>query len=152
MELSFAGPVGRNILFAQAFFGMPKARTYNIQLVEPNAIAPAGYYAYVQGSNEPDHATWPAAAIAITESWHDGFRADKAHIESGAAYSLGPGHSIAYRDDKGTIIARDMAGPGVPEGKVAAPPGSTWRRTDPAEGRRFYVKETGTDTKGWVAR
>lgn len=152
MQESYAGPIGRNILFAQCFFGMHQARTYNIQLVEANAIAPAGYYAYVHGSTESDIATWPAAAIAITESWRDGFRADQAKIDSGAAYSLGPGQSVAYRDARGTIVARDMAGPGSPEGVVAAPPGSTWRRTDPADGGRFFVKESGDDSKGWVAK
>jgi len=152
MQESWAGPIGRNILFAQCYFGMPRARTYNIQLVEPDAIAPAGYYAYVQGSSEADHAMWPAAAMAFADSWRDGIRTDQAHIESGAAYSLGPGQCIAYRDERGTIIARDMAGPGIPEGAVAAPPGSTWRRTDPAAGRRFYVKESGHDATGWVAK
>jgi hypothetical protein len=152
MARSYAGPVGRNILFAQCYFGDPPARTYNIHLVEPDAIAPAGYYAYVQGSTETDHAQWPAAAIAIADGWRDGFRADQAKIASGAAYSLGPGQCIAYRDAHGTIIACDMAGPGSPEGEIAAPLGSTWRRTDPAAGRRFYVKESGIDTTGWIAK
>jgi hypothetical protein len=152
MDASWAGPVGRNILFAQCYFGTPRARMYNIQLVEPDAIAPAGYYAYVQGSTETDHARWPAAAIMIAESWRDGFRTDRAHIQSGAAYSLGPGQCIAYRDGQGNITACDMAGPGTPQGVVPAPPGSTWRRTDPATGSRFYVKESGHDATGWIAK
>ena len=155
MNQSFAGPTGNHILFAQCFFQsaeQPHARTYNIQLVEPDAIAPAGYYAYVQGSTEDDPARWPAAPISIVGAWRDGYRADRARIQTGAAYSVGPGQFVAYRDATGAIIACDMAGPGAPEGVVRAPAGSTWRRTDPAPGRRFYVKESGDNTRGWVAK
>lgn len=46
----------------------------------------------------------------------------------------------------------DGIGSGTPEGVVAAPIGSTWRRTNGGAGTSFYVKETGTGTTGWVAK
>ena len=156
MASSFAGPIGRNILFAQCFFegpGTPPARTYNLQLGGTPARDRPGRLLCLslQGSTEADRAKWPAAAVSLAHGWRDGFRADQAQIRSGAAYSLGPDQSVAYRDALGVIIARDMAGPGEPEGRVAAPPGSTWRHTDSAEGRRFYVKESRDDATGWVS-
>lgn len=48
---------------------------------------------------------------------------------------------------------RDLAGTGTPEGAVAAPVGSTFRRSDGGTGTAFYVKETGGSTNtGWVAK
>ncbi len=94
MAGSFAGPVGHNILFAHCYFqspGLPRARTYNIHLVEADAIAPAGYYAYVQGSSESDHTKWPAGAMAITEGWRDGFRADQAPYRLWCGFFVGAG-------------------------------------------------------------
>lgn len=47
----------------------------------------------------------------------------------------------------------DTFGSGSPEGVVAAPVGSTYRRSDGGTGTSFYVKETGTNTSsGWVAK
>lgn len=46
----------------------------------------------------------------------------------------------------------DVAGAGSPEAAVAAPPGSTYRRTDGGAGTCLYVKETGTGNTGWVAK
>jgi len=46
----------------------------------------------------------------------------------------------------------DGAAAGTPEGKVTAPVGSTWRRTDGGAGTCFYVKESGSGATGWVAK
>ena len=49
--------------------------------------------------------------------------------------------------------AEELTGSGDPDGVVAAPVGSTFRRTDGGAGTSFYVKESGTDTSsGWVAK
>ena len=45
-----------------------------------------------------------------------------------------------------------LSGAGTPEGSVAAPVGSTYRRTDGGSGTAFYVKESGTGNTGWVAQ
>lgn len=47
---------------------------------------------------------------------------------------------------------QDLSGTGTPEGAVAAPVGSTFRRTDGGAGTSFYVKESGTGSSGWVAK
>lgn len=47
---------------------------------------------------------------------------------------------------------QDLFGPGSPEGVVAAPVGSTWKRTDGGAGTSFYVKETGTGNTGWIGK
>jgi hypothetical protein len=55
-----------------------------------------------------------------------------------------------YGSNTGPI---DTWGSGSPQGVVAAPVGSTYRRTDGGTGTSFYVKETGTTTSsGWVAK
>lgn len=46
----------------------------------------------------------------------------------------------------------DYAGSGTPAGAIAAAIGSTYRRTDGGTGTTFYVKESGTDASGWVAK
>lgn len=46
----------------------------------------------------------------------------------------------------------DFYGAGSPEGVLAASIGSTYRRTDGGPGTTFYVKESGTDKTGWVAK
>jgi len=46
----------------------------------------------------------------------------------------------------------DYAGSGTPAGNVSAGIGSTYRRTDGGAGATFYVKESGTDASGWVAK
>lgn len=46
----------------------------------------------------------------------------------------------------------DYCGSGSPEGRVAAAVGSTYRRQDGGRGSSFYVKESGTDKNGWVAK
>lgn len=44
------------------------------------------------------------------------------------------------------------SGDGSPEGKVEAPVGSLYTRTDGAPGTTLYVKEAGTNNTGWVAK
>ncbi len=52
-----------------------------------------------------------------------------------------------------TAGPQDLAGTGTPEAAVAAPVGSTFRRSDGSTGTSFYVKETGAATNtGWVAK
>ena len=46
----------------------------------------------------------------------------------------------------------DTSGSGSPEGVLAAPVGSTYRRTNGGANTTFYVKESGTGATGWVAK
>lgn len=46
----------------------------------------------------------------------------------------------------------DLSGAGSPESVIAAPVGSTWRRSDGGAGTSFYVKESGTGNTGWTAK
>jgi hypothetical protein len=48
--------------------------------------------------------------------------------------------------------ARVLEGNGVPEGRVAAPVGSLYVRTDGTRGATLYVKEQGVGNTGWVAK
>lgn len=52
----------------------------------------------------------------------------------------------------GTLSAIDAVGAGTPEGVIAAPVGSTYRRTDGGAGTALYVKESGAGNTGWVAK
>jgi secreted PhoX family phosphatase len=45
-----------------------------------------------------------------------------------------------------------IAGTGDPDGAVVAPVGSLFSRTDGGASTTLYVKESGTDEKGWVAK
>lgn len=47
---------------------------------------------------------------------------------------------------------QDLTGTGSPESVVAAPVGSTYRRTDGGAGTTLYVKESGSGSTGWVAK
>ena len=44
------------------------------------------------------------------------------------------------------------SGTGSPEGVVVAPVGSLYTRTDGGASTTLYVKESGTDETGWVAK
>lgn len=52
----------------------------------------------------------------------------------------------------GTLPLDGLVGSGSPEGVVAAPVGSTYRRTDGGAGTSHYFKESGTGNTGWVAK
>jgi hypothetical protein len=45
-----------------------------------------------------------------------------------------------------------LSGSGSPEGVVAAPVGSFFLRSDGGTGTTLWVKESGTDNTGWVAK
>ena len=47
---------------------------------------------------------------------------------------------------------RDYQGYGTPLNVVQAKIGSTFRRLDGGASTSFYVKESGTDASGWVAK
>lgn len=46
----------------------------------------------------------------------------------------------------------DLSGYGTPLNVVAAKVGTTYRRLDGGANTSFYVKESGTDATGWVAK
>ena len=54
--------------------------------------------------------------------------------------------------DSATLTVLDTAGTGTPEGKVTAPVGSTYRRSDGGAGTSFYVKESGSGATGWIGK
>lgn len=72
-----------------------------------------------------------------------GATAGNTHTFPGAA------NAKRYYYDGGVF---DGYGAGTPEGAIAAPVGSTWRRTNGGAGTSFYVKESGTGSTGWVAK
>ena len=45
-----------------------------------------------------------------------------------------------------------LSGTGTPLGVVSAPVGSFYSRVDGGTGTSFYVKQSGTDATGWVAK
>lgn len=45
-----------------------------------------------------------------------------------------------------------FTGAGTPEGRITAPVGALYTRTDGAVGATLYVKETGTGATGWTAK
>ena len=71
------------------------------------------------------------------------------------------GHAADFFDDV-RLILKDLrilgegiywaAGMGTPEGVFVANPGSLYSRLDGGAGTSFYVKESGTDATGWVAK
>lgn len=50
------------------------------------------------------------------------------------------------------VTAVLYSGSGSPEGVIVAPIGSLYTRTDGGTGTTLYVKESGTDENGWVAK
>lgn len=61
--------------------------------------------------------------------------------------------SVGHIHVPGAADLLDLVGSGTPEGIVAAPVGSTYRRIDGGTGTVFYVKETGGGTSaGWAAK
>ena len=87
----------------------------------------------------------------------DGTALQTIRLGLGSAYTVDPyqggklkvGQGVVYGSDSGPL---DTSGAGSPEGVVAAPVGSTYRRTDGTPGQVFYVKESGTGTTGWTAK
>jgi hypothetical protein len=57
--------------------------------------------------------------------------------------------SEVYYSNNGVVW---IAGTGDPDGAVVAPVGSLFSRTDGGAITTLYVKESGTDENGWVAK
>lgn len=73
-------------------------------------------------------------------------------IGSQAALTLHSSGRIYYGEISNTLCVSDSWGAGSPEGVVTAAPGSTYRRTDPANASEaFYHKVTLSGSTGWVA-
>ena len=47
---------------------------------------------------------------------------------------------------------RILTGTGTPEGRVVAPVGTIYARTDGGAGTTLYVKEAGVGATGWAAK
>lgn len=45
-----------------------------------------------------------------------------------------------------------LSGEGTPEGVVVANVGTVFIRTDGGSGTVLYIKETGTDSSGWISK
>lgn len=79
-------------------------------------------------------------------------RRDNSNLELGGDIQfLDTANGVFYQAGSGGFI-RDLAGSGTPEGNVAAPVGSTYRRSDGGAGTSFYVKESGSGNTGWVGK
>jgi hypothetical protein len=90
--------------------------------------------------------------VATAEYWLDEFSlsfgnmsATQSAISGGRRYMVSRGGALVA----GPI---DEAGYGSPEGVIAAPVGSTWRRLDGGSSSSFYVKEHSDGVTGWVAK
>jgi len=84
---------------------------------------------------------WIAQAIqslinAVGAGWDTQHNGDGSHSVATFGSATGPSQ---------------RAGSGTPEGKVTAPVGSVYMRTDGGTGSTFYVKQSGTAATGWVA-
>ncbi|WP_299078708.1 hypothetical protein [uncultured Paraglaciecola sp.] len=60
------------------------------------------------------------------------------------------GGTIRFGTSGGSVT--DKTGSGSPEGVLTAAVGSTYRRTNGAEGTTFYTKKSGVGNTGWVAQ
>lgn len=83
--------------------------------------------------------TWNLGADQIRETF------DPANAD----YHLSDGSNVFFEVSSS---ARLLYGTGTPEGNVAAPVGSLFRRTDGGAGTTLYVKESGTGNTGWVGK
>ena len=52
----------------------------------------------------------------------------------------------------GSIREETRSGTGSPEGVVAAPVGTEYRRRDGGAGTSIYIKESGSGNTGWVGK
>jgi len=50
------------------------------------------------------------------------------------------------------LTRRVKWGAGSPEGAIAAPVGTLYLRTDGGANTTLYIKESGTNSSGWVAK
>ncbi len=72
--------------------------------------------------------------------------------------SLKPSASMPTSDREWQRWCRDshdlglLSGLGSPEGEVAAPVGTLYRRLDGGANTTLYVKESGTGNTGWSAK
>lgn len=56
---------------------------------------------------------------------------------------------LAEIEEKTRLVIRVV---GTPEGQLRSPVGTIAQRTDGGIGTTFYVKESGTENTGWVAK
>lgn len=71
-------------------------------------------------------------------------------------FVLEKGNNIVWYKQLSLLFQRalsiPLSGEGSPEGVIVAPVGTVYTRTDGTPGATLYVKETGTDSTGWVAK
>ena len=87
-----------------------------------------------------------AARIQLNSDWTMHFR-DHANTPHTTVSDAGE-----WRFIRAIESPLDRSGELDPEGRVAAQPGATYHRIGRGDGARFFVKESGEDSHGWVAR
>ena len=130
----------------------------------------AGQFVYTNTGSNLYRVVAPGAGTTTTQPTHtsgvattaDGYK--YLFINSGAVPTAAPQIQINSGDVTfgtktcfpllGALTAGPCvyAGTGTPLGVVAASPGSLYLRADGGAGATLYVKETATDTTGWVAK
>lgn len=99
----------------------------------------------------------PGAYLSMnaTEDWTDSVQGASFVLWATPNGSTVPSPVLDVRGDGNIWLANGLLlgqGNGSPEGAVAAPVGSTYRRRNGGAGTTFYVKESGTGSTGWAAK
>lgn len=109
----------------------------------------SGTVAVINTAGQPG--TWWGNSVQVLRADEFAFSADNGGIRIARDFvTVGAsGRGVRYGSTSGPL---DTYGAGSPEGVLAAPVGSTYRRTDGGAGTTFYVKESGTGNTGWAAK
>ena len=140
-NITFYRANGTTIVYAPApvpvLAGSGWTRSVNVQVAPAEAAEFHGYL-YCSGFA-------PGEYYLMDES--------SVHRGGGGQFRM-PGYPIPGQATVAQNGAMDLSGTGLPEGRVAAAPGSTWLQTDSTtdvKGWIRWVKATGTGSTGWVA-
>lgn len=90
--------------------------------------------------------------LASVEYWLDEFSLSFGNMSATQSAISGGRRYMVSREGALADGPLDEAGYGSPEGVIAAPVGSTWRRLDGGASSSFYVKESSDGATGWVAK
>jgi hypothetical protein len=127
----------------------PTNSSYAIALVD-RSIALSNGWAYVDDFTPLND--WPNIIVA------NGFNADGiVHLNAAgqlfagsiAVKQLGLVEMLTTARPEGAAKPGWSSGSGSPEGRVIAPPGSIYSRTDGGPGATLYIKESGSGAIGW---
>lgn len=133
-------------------------RAGNVRAFVPVAVKIAGTSTDVTHAADQAGGSSSTGSLFVRSDGSIGSMTARRFFESGQAIEITPEGGLtrlvqltaaSVESGVSAVQARTLTGTGSPEGVVTASPGAVYQQTNGAEGKTFWIKETGTGNTGW---